>query len=160
MQQAPPQFSPDGLYWWDGGRWVPLAQPPRPVAPPLPPVYAGPTAPPWYTEPSPGLRIVLLIALSLEVGLSGLTSFVFFGSTIGGSQDNVFLGYLLGLAFAGLFVVSLAGIVGVATRAIWGRWMAIAAGILACWTIAGALLGVPILVTAARARDLARTPTS
>lgn len=26
-QQAPPQFSPDGRWWWDGYRWVPVARP-------------------------------------------------------------------------------------------------------------------------------------
>jgi hypothetical protein len=24
---APPQYSPDGRWWWDGARWVPTQQP-------------------------------------------------------------------------------------------------------------------------------------
>lgn len=30
---APPQFSADGLWWWDGTRWVPVATPGRPPSP-------------------------------------------------------------------------------------------------------------------------------
>jgi hypothetical protein len=29
-QQAPPQFSPDGRFWWDGDRWTPVEQLQRP----------------------------------------------------------------------------------------------------------------------------------
>ncbi|WP_152362707.1 hypothetical protein [Microlunatus speluncae] len=41
MSQAPPQWSPDGRWWWDGQRWVP-AQPPQPAGPP--PQNSGPPA--------------------------------------------------------------------------------------------------------------------
>lgn len=30
---APPQFSTDGRWWWDGTRWVPVATPVRPPSP-------------------------------------------------------------------------------------------------------------------------------
>lgn len=33
MTSAPPQFSPDGQWWWDGTQWVPAAQAPQPSYP-------------------------------------------------------------------------------------------------------------------------------
>jgi hypothetical protein len=167
MQPPPPQFSPDGLFWWDGARWVPrpgippLQQPqPPPYAPPSqfypppPPPPPGYSSAPSWLKPSPGLRIVLLIALSLEVGATGLLGVVFFGSTIGGAQENPAAGYVLGVGFAGLFVLSMAALVGVSMRTAWSRWVAIAVGILISWTCVGAVIGIPVIVTAARAPDL------
>jgi hypothetical protein len=29
--EAPPQFSPDGRYWWDGEQWIPVDQLPKPA---------------------------------------------------------------------------------------------------------------------------------
>ena len=29
-EQAPPQFSPDGRFWWDGTQWTPVDQLQRP----------------------------------------------------------------------------------------------------------------------------------
>jgi hypothetical protein len=163
QQQPPPQFSPDGLFWWDGTRWLPRAgipavtpqlQPPPLVYPPPPPPFAGPSGTPSYLKPSPGLRIVLLIALSLEVGATGLLAVAFLGSTISGGQENPAFGYLLGGGLAGLFLLSLAAIVGVSMRTEWSRWAAIAAGVLISWTCVGAVIGIPVIVTAARAPDL------
>ncbi|HUR15119.1 MAG TPA: DUF4190 domain-containing protein [Mycobacteriales bacterium] len=37
---TPPQYSPDGQWWWDGERWVPAAQATTP---------SHPTPPPWAT---------------------------------------------------------------------------------------------------------------
>jgi len=51
------QLSPDGYYWWDGTRWVPVAQPAQPPQPAyLPyPVTFGPPPP---RRPVPWLRII------------------------------------------------------------------------------------------------------
>lgn len=153
----PPQFSPDGLYWWDGVRWTPRSSLP-PVAPP--PLYPPPPPPPGYPgagtpaflKPSPGLRIVLIVALSLEALLSGFLAFVFVVTVV--QQGSDVFGYVLGIAFLSMFVVSGLALLGVSLRTVWSRWMAIAAGILVTWTCIGAVIGIPILVTAARAPDL------
>jgi hypothetical protein len=52
------QLSPDGYYWWDGTRWVPVAQPAQPAQPAYPhyqPVF-GP--PPMPRRPVPWLRVI------------------------------------------------------------------------------------------------------
>lgn len=162
MQQSPgnpppPQFSPDGLYWWDGSRWMPRADvpavAPRPMFPPPPPPpgYSG-GGTPSYLKPSPGLRIVLIIALSLEALITGLVSFAFIVSVI--QEGGDVFGYVLGFAFVAMFVLSGLALLGVSLRTAWSRWVAIAAGILISWTCIGAVIGIPILVTAARAPDL------
>ena len=154
----PPQFSPDGLYWWDGARWMPRADLPPVAAPP--PAYAPPRSIADYLvrgpgpnlQPSPGLRIVLIIALALEALLTGFLALVFIVTLI--QQGSDVFGYLLGIAFLAMFVVSGLALLGVSLRTVWSRWMAIAAGILVTWTCVGAVIGIPILVTAARAPDL------
>lgn len=35
-EEIPPQFSPDGHYWWNGHEWVPTEQLPTPTAIPVP----------------------------------------------------------------------------------------------------------------------------
>jgi hypothetical protein len=54
------------------------------------------------------------------------------------------------------FAITLLGLIGVSIRARWSRWAAIAAGIVVCVTCLGLVLGIPILITAARAPDLKR----
>jgi hypothetical protein len=167
VSQQPPQFSPDGLYWWDGTKWVPrpgvpaVAPQPQPPPPPLaytppppppPPSFSGYSGIPSYLKPSPGLRIVLLVALALDVGLTGLLMLTFliaFAQPEGTAVETI-----LAFAFAALFGMAVAALIGVAIRASWSRWLALASGILISWTVAGLLLGVPIVVCAARAPDL------
>ena len=160
-QPPPPQFSPDGLYWWDGARWVPrggippaLMQPPppAPMYPPPPPLPPGYSANPSWLKPSPGLRIVLIVALALEALLTGFVTLAFILATIQGPSDA--FGYILGFVFIAIFVISGLALLGVSLRTTWSRWVAIAAGILISWTCVGLVLGIPILVTAARAPDL------
>ena len=163
MQQPPnlppPQFSPDGLYWWDGVRWVPrpgvpAVAPapayPQPPPPPPPPYSGGGT--PFYLKPSPGLRIVLLIALVMDVGLTGTLTLIFLTTAL--ATERMAIDFILTFAFAALFGLAVAALVGVAIRAVWSRWLAIASGILISFTVVGLLVGLPILVTAARAPDL------
>jgi hypothetical protein len=49
---TPPQFSPDGQWWWDGTRWVPAAQAPQAQAPAPWPQAAPPQQYPAY-QPYP-----------------------------------------------------------------------------------------------------------
>lgn len=130
-----------------------MYQPPAPLhqAPPSP--WPSATVP-WYAKPSPGLRIVLVIFLVLELLAAGLFAVVFAFAAVSGGQD--LLSYGLGLYVLLTFVVSGAALVAVVLRAQWSRWMAIAAGILICWWVVGALIGLPILVLAARAPDMGR----
>ena len=161
MSQQPPQLSPDGLYWWDGIRWVPrpgvpaVAQQPQPpplTYPPPPPPFSGYGGTPSYLKPSPGLRIVLLVALGLDVGLTGLLMLIFLIAAAQPERTGV--EPILAFAFAALFGMAVAALIGVAIRASWSRWLALASGILISWTVAGLLVGVPIVVCAARAPDL------
>lgn len=73
-----PIFSPDGRYWWDGTRWVPVQQPQPPPVPPQPVYAGGPVGQP-YAPATPVARrssragcivglIVALVVLSLVVG--------------------------------------------------------------------------------------------
>jgi len=160
QQPPPPQYSPDGLYWWDGTRWVPRPGVPAvaPQPPPLvyaspPPPYSGYSGTPSFLKPSPGLRIVLIVALSLEALLTGFLTVAFILATAQQPSGDAF-GYVLGFAFLAMFVLSGLALLGVSLRTVWSRWMAIAAGILISWTCIGAVIGIPVVVTAARAPDL------
>jgi hypothetical protein len=80
----PPQISPDGKFYWDGQRWLPMQAPapetpPTPPAqPPSPPVQAFPAyPPPAYTPPKRGhavrnvsLGCVGLIVLLIIIGIA------------------------------------------------------------------------------------------
>lgn len=122
------------------------------------PTFAMP--PPVLIQPSPGLRIVLIVSLCLAALFTGLLSLVaIFGtvsdsnSGISTSGDIVFL-----VIMVVLVVVTVMALIGCVIRARWSRWVAIVAGIALTLTCAGALVGIPILVTAARAPDLTRKP--
>src|SRR5215831_19999939 len=104
-----PQLSPDGYYWWDGMRWVPVAQPQW-----TPPAYQFP-------GPSPGLRPFLIVVLVLADVVTGL--FAVFGllaladglGLLGHGRQQVDTGSMVLMAlFVGLFAVMLAATVGVA----------------------------------------------
>jgi len=128
-------------------------KPPPLVYPPPPPPFSGYSSTPTYLKPSPGLRIVLIVALSLEALLTGFLTFAFVLATAQQPNGDVF-GYILGFAFLAMFVLSALALLGVSLRTAWSRWAAIAAGILISWTCIGAVIGIPVVVTAARAPDL------
>ena len=110
--------------------------------------------PPIVLKPSPGLRIVLLVALAMSGLATGLVSAAGLAAVAGGehtTEDFVLLAVVLVL-----FAMSAAAFVGVAMRAPWSRWVAIAAGIMVSLTCCGSVFGIPILVTAARAPDLTK----
>lgn len=136
----------------------PYAYPPGYTMPGPAPIFQMP--PPVLVQPSPGLRIVLIVSLSLAALLTGLVLFVaIFGtasdssSGISISGDIVFL--VIGVA---LFVVTVLALIGSVIRARWSRVVAIIAGVAVTLTCIGALVGIPIVVTAARAPDLTRKP--
>jgi hypothetical protein len=67
---SPPQISPDGRFYWDGQRWVPMqtqAPTPTPVAPPVQTIPQPPLATYAPLRQSHGLRNVSLGCLGLIV---------------------------------------------------------------------------------------------
>jgi hypothetical protein len=145
---TPPQWSADGQWWWDGFQWRPRSES---MAQPAP-AFSMP--PPIPITPSPGLRIFLLVVLGLDAGISGLFAlFGVLGVAAGANSSG-------GIAFAAVSVVllgiSATALVGVAVRASWSRLAAIAAGVAVSLTCLGLVLGIPIVVAAWRAPNLAR----
>lgn len=150
------------MWWWDGAKWVPASQAPVPPPPPAPPGYYYMPPPPgagW--APSPGLRTFLLVFLGLDAGLTGLmTLFGTLAVIQGASQgENTASGVIFWLIFAALFGLAILAIVGVARRSPWARWVALAAGIVISLTCLGLVIGIPIIVAAARA-PLGKPPPS
>lgn len=160
MQQppsAPPQWSADGQWWWDGAQWQPRSAfmpPPSPYgsAQPVVPYWNAP--PPVSLAPSPGLRIFLIVVLAITTGVTGF--FALFGvlGVAGGANDTAAI--TLAAAFVVLLIASVIALVGVSIRASWARVAAILAGVAVSLTCLGLVLGIPILVAAARAPDLSR----
>jgi hypothetical protein len=124
--------------------------------------------PPLVIAPSPGLRLFLLVVLVIAsviwglftvFGILGVSQNAMQSASFNTAQWNDFYG---GLVFFGivavLFVISLIAAIGVFARTSWARWAAIAAGIASCLTCLGLIIGIPILVAAARAPGLARKP--
>ena len=149
---SPPQWSADGQWWWNGSEWRPRSE----ITPALAPGYWMPPPVPSSLQialtPSPGLRIFLLLVLGIAGFLTGGLSLFGVLGVAGGansSGDIVFFG-----ATAFLFAIVLLALVGVAIRARWARLAAIIAGIAISLTCIGLILGIPILVAAARAPDL------
>lgn len=77
MSQAPPQWSPDGRWWWNGQQWVPAQPPPMnpgppngPVNPPTGPVNRRRSVGPWIAV---GVVVVVLALIAVSVvGLRNL----------------------------------------------------------------------------------------
>ena len=165
MQQAPGgppgYWSPDRLWWWDGRQWIPATQAPVP-----PPAFEMPA--PYLLAPSPGLRVFLLVVLSIAsviwglltvFGILGISQSAMQSGNFSSAQWNDFYGELVFFGIiAVLFAISLVATIGVFARTSWARWAAIAAGIASCLTCLGLVIGIPILVAAARAPGLARKP--
>lgn len=99
--------------------------------------------------PSPGLRTFLIVVLSIAVVLMGLMSLWGIVSVTGGYNDRS--NVLFWSVFVGLFILSASALVGVLRRSWWGRWVALAAGIALTFTCLLSVLGIPIIVAAARA---------
>ena len=158
MEQPPVQpsghWSPDRLWWWDGMQWVPAHQAPLPPPPAAPPAYHyGAASNPL--APSPGLRPFLIVVLILDSALTGSIALGGVLAVSSGANDGSSL--VFWLVFVVLFALTVAALVGVIVRARWARWAAIAAGVAVSLTCAGLVLGIPIIIAAARA-PLARAP--
>jgi hypothetical protein len=132
------------------------------------PMFAMP--PPVSIQPSPGLRIVLIVALCLAALLTGFVLFVAIFGTVSDSSSGTSAGIGTGhpgnltgdilfmVIAVAAFVVTVVALIGSVIRARWSRVVAIIAGVAVTLTCIGALVGIPILVTAARAPDLTRKP--
>lgn len=119
-----------------------MPQPPDLIPPP-------PVSP---LAPLPGLPIFLIVLLAIAAVITGLLTV--FG-TVGVAGGTINSGDVtLAAAFAVLFAASVVALVGVVTRAPWSRWAAILAGVAFTMTCLGSVLGIPIIVAAARASDL------
>jgi hypothetical protein len=169
---SPPQWSPDGQWWWDGSRWrhrnetVAPPAPSYPTSPlppgdPIPPGYAMPPVgiqmpPPISVQPSPGLRIFLLVVLAIAGLFAGVFFFAGLAAVTGGQNKTSDI--LLFAFFAALFATEVVAFIAVVTRARWSRIAAMVAGIAIALTCLGVVLAIPIWIAAARAPDLARKP--
>jgi hypothetical protein len=107
------------------------------------------------------LLVVLVTAsviwgLLTVFGILGESQNVMQGAIFDSAQRNDFYSglALFGIFFV-LFAISLSATIAVVKRASWARWAAVAAGVASCLTCLGAVVGIPILVAAARAPDLA-----
>ena len=164
---APAQWSADGQWWWDGVRWQPRDAFIARQLPGYVPQPSGYWPPPTYgmasagssLAPSTGLRTFLLVMLSLSTILTGLLSlFGLIGETSPENQAGT-TGIVLFAAFVIMFAVSAVALVGIATRASWAQLAAIAAGVVVSLSCLGLVLGIPILISAARAPGLSRART-
>lgn len=121
---TPPQYSPDGQWWWDGTRWVPAAQAPQPQAQaPVPPAYPQqpfPAYQPVPAEKTDGKAVGSLISSVLWVCGIGSVVGVVLGhlsrsqarregrAPAGLALAGLVLGYLGLAATVGVFVAVLA----------------------------------------------------
>lgn len=118
----------------------------------MPPPPAGPPA--YYQgadplAPSPGLRPFLIVVLVIDALLTGLVTFGGTMAVIQGPDDSGTI--TLWLVFVAVFALTVAAVVGVIVRARWARWAAVAAGVAISLSCVGLVLGIPIVIAAARA---------
>jgi hypothetical protein len=154
MQQPPdrlaPRFSPDGMWWWDGAKWLPASQAPTPAQPAVPPsYYVMPPPATFGWAPSPGLRLFLIVFLVVQAAIFGLFTIAGVASIVSGSTDPNSITFWLVVAV--LFVLPVASLIGVFMRTPWARWVALADGVVVSLTCLGLVFGIPILISAARA---------
>lgn len=143
-------ISPDGLWRWDGLQWAPASRSRMPVPPPID--RWQPTAVPAW-GPSSGLRQFLLVILVVTSVITGLLAlFGLLGVTTGPGPVDLFVFFVI------LFALSIAATVGVARRTAWARVIAIIAGSAVSLTCLGLVLGIPIIIAAARAPLRAKVP--
>jgi hypothetical protein len=118
-----------------------------PPPPGTPPLYYQP--PPFEWKPSPGLRPFLIVMLVLQALVTGV--FVLAGVAAVSTGDNDSSSITLLVVVVTLFTLAVVSLVAVLVRAAWARWVALASGIAMSLTCLGALVGIPIIVAAARA---------
>ena len=120
-------------------------------------------------EPSPGLRPFLLVVLVIAdvvtgfFALFGLLALAQYLGLLGFTQESAGAGpgeYALIALFVLLFALTLSATIGVVRRSAWARVLALVAGVVLSFTCLGLVLGIPILVSAARAplkREVSRS---
>ena len=138
------------MWWWDGANWMPATQAPVRQQPTVPPSYY--TVPPPATygwKPSPGLRPFLIVFLVIQSVLFGLFTLAGVAAVVGGPTDAGSLVFLF--VGAVLFALPAVALVGVFLRSAWARWVALASGIAVTLTCLGSVVGIPIIIAAARA---------
>ena len=137
------------MWWWDGVKWVPATQP-GPPQPAVPPTYY--TVPPPATfgwQPSPGLRVFLIVFLVLQALVFGLLTIAGVAAIASGPVDAGSI--VFWVVVAALFVLPVVALVGVFLRTRWARWVALASGIAVSMTCVGSVFGIPITIAASRA---------
>ena len=93
--------------------------------------------------------------------LFGLAALAQYLGYLGGTDATPEAGeYILIAVFVALFAITLGATVGVLIRARWARWVALVAGAALSLTCLGMVLGIPILVAAARAPIKKEAPSS
>lgn len=151
-QQPPsgyePRWSPDGMWYWDGAKWIPASQVPIPP-PPSPAGYPYMPPAPYVWKPSPGLRTFLIVVLAIDVAVTGFMTVFGVLGVVGGADEPG--GSILLSIFTVLVALAAVALVGVVIREAWARWVALAAGIAVSLTCLGAIIGIPIIVAASRA---------
>jgi hypothetical protein len=159
MPAAPPLPAPGPPQPWYAPPATSYAPPPPAYPPPasgypaqVPYYLVPPTASPW--APSPGLRIFLMVFLALSTVGTGIFALLFLAALAGGGVDAAGIAFAVGSVV--LFALSVGALIGVAIRAPWSRVVAIVAGAAVSLTCLGLVLGIPIIVSAARAPDLSR----
>ena len=152
-----PQLSPDGNYWWDGVRWNPTN--PYPYAYRY--GYQWQPPPPYrFPDPSPGLRTFLLVMLAVAdvislafaaLGAFAMAGYAGFLGPYDGPPPDAF-GYGLWIYFEVVSAILLVATIGVVTRSgLWARIVTIVAAVAISVSCLGAVLGIPILISAIRA---------
>ena len=136
------------MWYWDGSSWVPASQAPIPP-PPSPAAYPYVAPAPYVWKPSPGLRTFLIVVLAIDVAVTGFMTIFGVLAVAGGTDEPS--GLVLLSVFTVLVALAVVALVGVVIRAVWARWLALAAGIAVSLTCLGSIIGIPIIVAASRA---------
>ncbi len=145
-------YSEDQTSWFDGRQWFAVIHVPNPTNLRL--GYSAHHAASPFERPTPGLRTALLACLVIASVIFGGISLVGLIAVSGSSSDPSTLPFF-GVCFT-LFGLSLASTIAVSLQRRPSKLLAIITGVALCLTCVGAVLGIPILITASRATNLTR----
>jgi len=145
-------YSEDRTSWFDGRHWFAVVH--VPVSANLPLDSSAGRAASLFERPTPGLRTALLACLAITSVIFGGISLIGLIAVTSTSFDPSTLPFF-GVCFT-LFGLSLASTIAVSLQRRPSKLLAIITGIALCLTCVGAVLGIPILITASRATNLSR----
>jgi hypothetical protein len=145
-------YSEDLTSWFDGRQWFAVVHVPNSTNLPL--GSLADRAASLLERPTPGLRTALSACLVITSVIFGGISLVGLIAVSSGSFDPSTLPFL-GICFI-LFGLSLASTIAVSLQRRPAKLLTIITGIALCLTCVGAVLGIPILITASRATNLSR----